>query len=114
MDIPRQPAKPLSDFERKVHEAVCGIPPGFAATYAVVAKACGCGSARAVGQALRKNPLAPQVPCHRVVQSNGSIGGFFGKTSEEAMARKRRLLEQEGVKFDARGRVLVRFLKQML
>ena len=114
MDIPRQPAKPLSDFECKVHEAVCGIPAGFAATYASVAKACGCGSARAVGQALRKNPFDPQVPCHRVVRTDGSIGGFFGKTSQAAVVRKRRLLEQEGVEFDIRGRVLAGCLKRTL
>lgn len=114
MEIPRQPAKPPTEFERRVHEAVCKIPPGFAATYSAVAKACGCGSARAVGQALRKNPYAPAVPCHRVVRSDGSIGGFFGETSGDAIARKRQLLAEEGVEFDADGRVRDRQLRRTL
>lgn len=110
----RQPAKIPTDFEQRVYSAVSKIPRGFVATYSAIAAACGSGSARAVGQALRKNPFAPEVPCHRVVRSDGSLGGFFGKTSHGALWKKRRLLEAEGVEFDARQRVAERCLKRTL
>eukprot|EP00747_Dinoflagellata_sp_TGD_P030160 gnl/TRDRNA2_/TRDRNA2_134437_c0_seq1.p1 gnl/TRDRNA2_/TRDRNA2_134437_c0~~gnl/TRDRNA2_/TRDRNA2_134437_c0_seq1.p1 ORF type:complete len:208 (+),score=6.84 gnl/TRDRNA2_/TRDRNA2_134437_c0_seq1:41-664(+) len=60
-------------------------------------------SARAVGQAMRKNPLAPRVPCHRVVCSNLELGGFFGSVGIEHsdVQRKRQLLQGENVEFDA-------------
>jgi methylated-DNA-[protein]-cysteine S-methyltransferase len=50
------------------------------------------GAARAVGNALGRNPFAPRVPCHRVVRANGSIGGFAGGPD-----KKRRLLRAESV-----------------
>ena len=112
MPSTRQPAKTPSHFESRVHSAVAKIPPGRVATYGAIASQIGSGSARAVGQALRKNPFAPEVPCHRVVRSDGSLGGVFGKTSDAALARKRRLLEQEGVCFDDAGRVEERFLRR--
>ncbi len=112
MTSTRQPAKIPTDFERKVYSAVSKIPPGFVSTYSAIAAACGSGSPRAVGQALRKNPFAPEVPCHRVVRADGLTGGFFGKTSRVALDQKRRLLEEEGIAFDTHGRVLPRFLKR--
>jgi methylated-DNA-[protein]-cysteine S-methyltransferase len=48
-----------------------------------------------VGQALKRNPFAPEVPCHRVVASDGSLGGFHGERQGEMIERKRRLLEEE-------------------
>ena len=60
----------------------------------------GCRSPRAIGQALRANPFAPQVPCHRVIASDLTIGGFQGKTSGPALARKLRLLAAEGIDFN--------------
>lgn len=51
-----------------------------------------------MGQALRCNPYAPVVPCHRVVKSDGSIGGFMGEVKGEAIQRKIALLKEEGVK----------------
>lgn len=110
----RQPAKIPTTFEQKVYSVVSKIPCGFVSTYSAIAAACGSGSARAVGQALRKNPFAPEVPCHRVVCSDGSVGGFFGKSSQEAIAEKRHTLAGEGVEFDPRGRVLERHLKRTL
>ena len=110
----RQPAKIPTAFELKVYSAVSKIPRGFASTYSAIAAACGSGSARAVGRALRKNPFAPEVPCHRVVRSDGSLGGFFGKSSQEAIAKKRQILAGEGVEFDPRGRVIERHLKRTL
>ncbi|MBI4343739.1 MAG: MGMT family protein [Candidatus Omnitrophica bacterium] len=79
-------------FERKVYAAVRRIPRGQTRTYAWVARQIGkAGAARAVGNALNRNPYAPQVPCHRVVRSDGSLGGFA-----QGPARKRMLLRREG------------------
>lgn len=62
-------------------------------TYAEVAQAIGKPrAARAVGNALNKNPFAPRVPCHRVIRSDGTLGGFASGT-----AAKRALLRREGV-----------------
>ena len=65
-------------------------------TYGQLAKALN-SSPRAVGQALRCNPYAPEVPCHRVIAADGSLGGFMGQTKGKEMQRKIRLLESEGV-----------------
>ena len=67
---------------------------GQTRTYGWVARKLGRpGAARAVGQALKANPFAPTVPCHRVVRSDGSLGGYNGTGGT---ARKRRMLEREG------------------
>jgi methylated-DNA-[protein]-cysteine S-methyltransferase len=92
-------------FQKKVYEACSRIPAGKVTTYGRLAKEIGCGSARAVGQALRVNPFAPEVPCHRVVKADGSLGGFYGKTEGPELRRKEKLLREEGVKFDPDGRV---------
>ena len=65
-------------------------------TYGLLAKALN-SSPRAVGQALRCNPYAPIVPCHRVVSSDGSIGGFMGKVRGKTIEKKISLLKTEGV-----------------
>jgi len=70
-------------------------------TYQSLARAIGCGSARAVGQALRRNPFAPQVPCHRVIASDLTLGGFNGSSSPETLAKKVALLASEGVEFQS-------------
>jgi len=95
----------VTAFQRRVYEATRQIPCGHVVTYGELARRIGCGSPRAVGQALRANPFAPEVPCHRVVAADGSLTGFGGKCDAAALARKRRLLEAEGVVFDSNGRV---------
>jgi methylated-DNA-[protein]-cysteine S-methyltransferase len=82
-----------------VYEATKRIPRGKVATYKFIANTIACNSPRAVGQALRVNPFAPEVPCHRVIASNLSIGGFFGEVSGEKISVKLALLAQEGVEF---------------
>jgi len=67
----------LSDYAQKVLRCVYSVPVGYFTTYGAVAKACG-GSARAVGQIMAKNPFPPLVPCHRVVRSDFSMGGYGG------------------------------------
>lgn len=71
------------------------VPAGSTITYGELARRIGCRSAQAVGQALKRNPFAPHVPCHRVVAADGSIGGYFGEREGEMIARKRKLLEKE-------------------
>jgi methylated-DNA-[protein]-cysteine S-methyltransferase len=78
---------------------VSQIPPGKVTTYKLLAKAINCGSTQAVGQALRCNPFAPKVPCHRVISTDLSIGGFSGARSGELIDKKLALLAAEGVQF---------------
>ncbi|MBW2637451.1 MAG: MGMT family protein [Deltaproteobacteria bacterium] len=81
----------LTAFQKKVLITIMDIPEGKTRSYAWVAKKAGSPLAcRAVGQALAKNPYAPDVPCHRVIASDGSIGGYSG-----GLAEKRRLLMRE-------------------
>ncbi len=94
-----------TSFEQSVYDAISRIPRGCVSTYAFVAKAVGCGAAQAVGQALRRNPDAPSVPCHRVIASDLSLGGFCGRRGGAALQDKRTLLAGEGVRFDAKGRL---------
>jgi len=96
----------VTDFQRRVHEALARIPRGCVTTYRDLASHLGCGSARAVGQALRFNPFAPEVPCHRVIRSDLTPGGYQGEESGAALRRKLDLLQGEGVRFrNERGRL---------
>jgi len=80
-------------FAEQVYKATAQIPRGRVATYAWIArKIKNPRSVRAVGNALNKNPYAPQVPCHRVVRSDGMLGGFASGTRT-----KKRMLEREGL-----------------
>ena len=96
---------PVTPFQRRVYDVVSAIPPGRVATYGGVARAVGCRCCRAVGQALRRNPFAPQVPCHRVIAGDFTLGGFNGHRDGAEPVRKRRRLAKEGVRFDAAGRL---------
>ena len=82
-------------FQLKVWNYLKKIPRGKVKTYSEVAKSIGKPLAvRAVANAIGKNPLAPQSPCHRVIRSDGSLGGYSGKGGIKA---KRLLLKKEGV-----------------
>ena len=82
------------DFTRKVWVACTLIPESKVSTYGEIAKAVGEPKAvRAVGNALNKSPGTPEVPCHRVVKSNGELGGFA-----KGRAAKETLLWREGIK----------------
>ena len=81
-------------FQRRVYEAILQIPKGQVRTYAQVAQMIGApGSARAVGQALKRNRWAPQIPCHRVVAAH-SLGGY---SAPGGLQRKKQLLRAERV-----------------
>ncbi|KPV76180.1 uncharacterized protein RHOBADRAFT_34801, partial [Rhodotorula graminis WP1] len=110
----------------QLYDLLLTVPPGSVTTYAQLATLLD-SSARAVGSALRNNPFAPFVPCHRVIASTLYIGGFGGewiKPGPGARGRaaakangdgggdgdegrrtgeKRELLRREGVEFDAKG-----------
>ncbi|MBX3743206.1 MAG: MGMT family protein [Akkermansiaceae bacterium] len=94
-----------TDFEMLVYEIVRKVPRGTVTTYGHVTRRLGRGTARSVGTALSKNPFAPEVPCHRVVRADGSLGGFDGHTSGPRLQDKRKMLEEEGVSFLSNGRV---------
>ena len=83
-------------FQRKVWKALCTIPEGKTFTYKDVAKIIGKPKAvRAVANAVGANPCAPYIPCHRVIRSDGKLGGYSGKGG---IKTKRALLAREGVK----------------
>ncbi|MCP5558764.1 MAG: MGMT family protein [Verrucomicrobiaceae bacterium] len=86
-------------FEQKVYDFTLSIPRGRVSTYGAIARAIGCRSSQAIGQALRRNPYAPEVPCHRVVSTGLNIGGFSGERAGAEIDRKRKLLIDEGVRF---------------
>lgn len=94
-------------FEHKVYNVCKRIPSGRVTTYGDLAKALG-SSPRAVGQALRRNPYAPAVPCHRVISASLQIGGFNGCWDDASpeVVRKRNMLQQEGVQFHPEHKVV--------
>ena len=82
-------------FQLKVWNYLKKIPRGKVKTYSEVAKSIGKPLAvRAVANAIGKNPLVPQIPCHRVIRSDGSLGGYSGKGG---IKTKRLLLKKEGI-----------------
>lgn len=99
-DFSMETRRPPTSFETKVYDAVQLIPKGKVTTYGLLGKYIDCRSPRAIGQALRRNPFAPDTPCHRVVAADLKIGGFSGVNEGEPIRRKRRLLEAEGVVFE--------------
>ena len=85
-----------SEFEKLVYEHLKAVPYGKVINYKELAKRCGHPkAARAVGNALAKNPMPVVIPCHRVLKSDGSIGGWSGKRGW-----KERLLAIEGVRWE--------------
>jgi methylated-DNA-[protein]-cysteine S-methyltransferase len=89
----------VTPFQQKVYDALVKIPRGKVTTYKLLAESLRCRSAQAIGQALRKNPFAPKVPCHRVIKTDFTIGGYSGAVGGEKIRRKLELLKQEGVAF---------------
>jgi len=93
----RQSRRTPTAFETRVYLAVSRIPRGEVRSYKWVAVKIGDPDAyRAVGNALNKNPYIGKVPCHRVIRSDGSIGGFA-----KGVACKRRMLKADGGTFVA-------------
>lgn len=82
-----------SDFDKTVWLAALNIPAGRVSTYKEIATKIGRQCQRAVGNSLNKNPFAPDVPCHRVVRSNGCVGGFAsGQKKKSALLKKESII----------------------
>lgn len=101
--MPTEEKARTTPFQERVYAELRKVPRGTVTTYGALARQLGT-SPRAVGQALRRNPFAPRVPCHRVVASDGSIGGFAGAREGASIRKKERLLKAEGVRIE-KGRV---------
>ncbi len=95
-------------FSQKVYKIVSGIPGGEVMTYKSVAAGAGSPNAfRAVGNLMKNNPDKNEIPCHRVVCSDGSLGGYsFG-----GVKSKKRILMKEGVIFEG-DKVRLKYKKQ--
>lgn len=89
----------ITKLQFDVYNQLINIPPGRVTTYKELAKAVKCNSARAIGQVLRRNPFAPEVPCHRVVRSDLTLGGFGGSVANKTVEKKMKILQKEGVEF---------------
>jgi methylated-DNA-[protein]-cysteine S-methyltransferase len=87
-------------FRQRVRQALEQIPVGESRTYGEIARRLQTAP-RAVGGACGANSIAVVVPCHRVVGSHGSLGGFMGVTAGDPLAIKRWLLHHEGYRFGA-------------
>ncbi|OGK63158.1 hypothetical protein A2334_01985 [Candidatus Roizmanbacteria bacterium RIFOXYB2_FULL_38_10] len=94
-----------------VYSLLRQIPRGKVTTYKILANHLHTKAYRAIGQILKKNPHAPLVPCHRVVKSDGSIGGYSGEMTGRAITKKRYLLKAEGIFFSGNK---VRDFKEVL
>ncbi len=87
----------MTPLQEKTYKLLKKVPKGRVTTYKALAKALHTKAYRAIGQFMRTNPYAPRVPCHRVVASDGTIGGFMGHTSGKEIERKIRMLRSEGI-----------------
>ncbi len=96
-------------FNEKIYALLKKVPKGKVTTYKALAEGLNSKAYRAVGQAMRCNPYAPVVPCHRVVSSDGSIGGFMGtkESNSKEIRKKVRMLKKEGV--EVKGNRVVGF-----
>ena len=82
----------MRSFNERCYSVLRKVPKGKVTTYKEIAKAIKSKAYRAVGNAMNKNPHAPRVPCHRVVKSNGDVGGFASGTK-----KKISILRKEGI-----------------
>ena len=82
-----------NSFNQKCYKVLKKVPRGKVTTYKGLAHALRSKAYRAVGNAMNKNPYSPKVPCHRVVRSNGEVGGFASGTRKKIL-----MLSKEGIK----------------
>ena len=87
-------------FNERCYAVLVKVPKGKVTTYKEIAKKLNSKAYRAVGNAMNKNPYAPKVPCHRVVNSNGNIGGFAS-----GVKNKIEMLRKEGVEVNKKNKI---------
>ena len=85
----------MKSFAEKCYDVLRRVPRGKVTTYKAIAKALSSKAYRAVGTAMNKNPYAPEVACHRVVNSDGKVGGFAS-----GQKKKIEILKSEGVEVE--------------
>lgn len=99
-----------SSFSQKIYALVKKVPKGKVTTYKEIANALETKAYQAVGQILSKNPDGfldgGKTPCHRVVPSDGSLGGFCGHKCGKKVCEKKKLLEKEGIRFDKKNNII--------
>jgi|SRR3989344_6699684 len=103
----------MTPLQNHTYQLLRQVPPGRVTTYKALADALGTKAYRAIGQFMRTNPYAfeacpeprRRVPCHRVVASDGTIGGFMGKSRGAAIQKKIQMLRKEGIKIEC-GKIL--------
>lgn len=92
--------KSKSSFNEKCYSVLVKVPKGKVTTYKEIARKLNSKAYHAVGNAMNKNPYSPSVPCHRVVNSNGKVGGFASGTK-----KKIEMLKKEGVIIDKNDKI---------
>ena len=90
----------MKTFAEKAYDLLRTVPEGRVTTYKEIAHALGTKAYRGVGQVMKRNPYAPEVPWHRVVATSGRMGGFQGKTSGVSIEKKIKMLEAEGIEIN--------------
>jgi len=88
----------MNNFNQRCYNLLKKVPRGKVTTYKAIANKLNTKAYRAVGQALNKNPNPIKVPCHRVINSNGKLGGY-----SKGIKKKIQLLKQEGVEITRAG-----------
>ncbi len=99
----------MQTFNEKAWKIVARVPRGKVTTYKAVAEKLGTKAYRAVGNAMNKNPYAPNVPCHRVVKSNGEVGGFASGTRKKVQMLKKENIKVKNNKIKNFKKYLFRF-----
>ncbi|MEK6889565.1 MAG: MGMT family protein [Nanoarchaeota archaeon] len=95
----------MDNFNEKCYDFLKKVPKGKVTTYKALAEALNSKAYRAVGQAMNKNPHAPIVPCHRVINSSGKLGGYaFG------IKKKIEILKKEGIEIKDNKIDLTKFM----
>jgi methylated-DNA-[protein]-cysteine S-methyltransferase len=92
-------------FNERCYAVLVKVPHGKVTTYKAIAKKLHSKAYRAVGNAMNKNPYSPKVPCHRVIKSNGEVGGFASGTK-----KKIEMLRKEGIEIKNERIDLKRYL----
>ena len=90
-----------NNFNNRCYKIVSSIPKGKISTYGDIAKVLGTKAYQAVGNAMAKNPNLILVPCHRVIKSDGSIGGYaLGASKKITLLKKEGIIVRKGKVFN--------------